>query len=964
MSTLKRPSFGCRAGLGALYDARSDSFLQQSLIDIEKARDAVHYVALGQSNDVLSADQTFKQKFKDFGVGDELACSLLSGMIDAKGATSYLLQPHETQRIVFRAFRRVTTTGQETLNTSHESLKSLYDYSIFLRSRATHFVASTTWGARTIVALSRPLVPGTDVAHQEAEIDLLIRGATMEQSCLLQPSALLAGAADDKVSVSIYSDLVSPVNQATMALQHAFRSVQQTQQSIKSTPGGHGVPISYTLLPISFLMTQDFIVPELPIIEQPSSECVARYIALLDDLSMAQQTVLAYHRTLLAHGTVIQADHIRRVHDKLVATQHDSTTLMTNFGRTLAAVRAGKTSSESIRQLVENYWAGTSSPSELLSVMNRYADKLDFLSLVTRSGAQYISLTGQDTQAVRKYVTSNGTSYVFSFNNQFVKDSGPWNEHVALLRKLLYEESGGASVIVADYEDDVETPIKPSISVYVNGQVKTKDLLKDRNTLASKHLIRFPRHVVERVDLLPSQRRSLVLPCPGPDCANSSGCQWTCSSCIVAVEYSPTNGYLYCDCGKIQPDAVQYHCQRADHGAAYAKYPARNFVPLVQNLPPTPEINILILGETGVGKSTFINAFVNYLTFPTLDDGMDAAKLNWVISSSFHTQVTDPQTGQLISTKVQVGEDENEHDTSKGASATQQATVYPLYINGTLVRLIDTPGIGDVRGIEQDKQNLANVLSVLRNYSNLHGILILLKPNNARLNVMFRFTVKELLSSLHRSAAANIAFGFTNTRGSDYKPGDTFAPLHALLSDYNDVIPGLYNHNVYCFDSESFRFLAAQKQGVEIGTVEDYKRSWDQSTKEADRLIAYFRGLPPHHVQETLSMNETRHLISQLTQPMQQISQAITDSIANNAKQVQDLADIKLTGKELSKKLQIQKVVVKATQLDRPKTVCSHESCVTPAPGPEGIGGTILLRKSLCKYISIFWLTSCVDTNS
>lgn len=948
MSTLKRPSFGLTSRLGALYDARTESFLEQSLINADIPGDAVNCVDVSQTKQMVGTNRTFKQKFEKFGLSNDMISSFMAGMVDTDGASRYLTESRGSQPVVHRAFHRVTATRQETLNTSHESLKPLYDLSTFLHCPATHFVAGITWGVRTVVTASRQLTPGADKAYYEAEMDKLSQGSAMLPTNGVQPMLFPTGAIDDQVSVELYSDLPVASNQSTMTLQTAFGLAHQVHQSITSIPSGCGVHLSYTLLPVSFFMTLGFFIPDYPSIEQPSSEYVVRYMTLLDDLSAAQQSVLAYHKSLLVHRSVVRQDHIKLVQDRLFAAQQAEAALMTNFARTLTAVRAGTTPSYGVWQLVEHFLAGDSSPAKLLSVMDDYAEKLEFVSMIARSGAQYMSMTGDGVQVLRNSISARGTSYVFSFNNHAMTAAGPWEDHMALLRGILDDRPRNTSIIVADYENDAQALSRPLISVYLDGEMKTKDLLKQRKALASKHLVRFREYEAQRVNHIPSQRRALVLPCPGPDCENSDDCEWICYYCHVAMEYSPTNGFIYCECGKIYPEVARYNCQRSQHGEKFTRYPPSRFNRLVETLPPPPELNILILGETGVGKSTFINAFVNYLTFPTLDEAMDAASLNSVIPASFQTQVTDPRSGKLTSRKVQIGDDENEHDTSRGASATQQATVYPLYLNGTLVRLIDTPGIGDVRGIEQDRHNLANVLSVLRNYSDLHGILILLKPNNARLNVMFRFCVKELLSSLHRSAASNIAFGFTNTRGSDYKPGDTFTPLAALLSDYNDVIPGLYSHNVYCFDSESFRYLAAQKQGIDMGTVEDYRRSWDQSTKETDRIMTYFKGLKPHHVQETLSLNETRHLISQLTAPIQQISQAITDSIDKNAKQVQDLADMQLTGKELSEKLRIQKVVVKATQLSKPKTVCSHEKCVTSAPAPSGVG-TVLLRKSLCK---------------
>ena len=53
-----------------------------------------------------------------------------------------------------------------------------------------------------------------------------------------------------------------------------------------------------------------------------------------------------------------------------------------------------------------------------------------------------------------------------------------------------------------------------------------------------------------------------------------------------------------------------------------------------QNSSATGDINILLLGQTGVGKTTFINAFANYLVYNSLDEAIDG-KLQAIIPAWF-----------------------------------------------------------------------------------------------------------------------------------------------------------------------------------------------------------------------------------------------------------------------------------------------------------------------------------------
>lgn len=374
--------------------------------------------------------------------------------------------------------------------------------------------------------------------------------------------------------------------------------------------------------------------------------------------------------------------------------------------------------------------------------------------------------------------------------------------------------------------------------------------------------------------------------------------------------------------------------------------------------------NILILGQTGVGKSTWINGFVNYLQYLTLDEALQENEaFRWIIPFAF--QVNDVNDkGEYEAVKVKVGFNESEEAASNsaiaekdgisGASSTQATAVHRVKDGETIIRLIDTPGIGDTEGSESDKKNMADILSVLRSYKDIHGILILLKPNDQKLNLMFKFCVQELLTNLHRDAARNIVFGFTNTRGTNYKPGDTFGPLTELLNQHKETVDiKLDKGHVYCFDSESFRFLAAQKTcNHTIGNLEENRTSWQMSVKESRRLIDYFQTLPPHNVRNTVNLYETRYRIVSLTKPMADIAAAIEATIRINEDDIRDLQQSNTRQEDLEKRLRTRVKTLTAVRVERPLTTCADKACVEYwDSGTKGKDGKSILStkyKSLC----------------
>jgi GTPase SAR1 family protein len=945
---ITRPALGHVATIGTLYDARNETFLPTTILR-GLLPDAVETLESPRKRLSISYIDTYDEKFKKLGLSTEQSATILAGLITSGGPGSYLNEERDGNNILHAAVYHTIAGVQEELNLTSPELRKYLTASVIRTSQATHVVTGIEWGSEDVVTFRHRMTEGAE----RSDAERCFRSEVEAFEAAAQDTSIgNSGQRRTEILLEIvaYGDTATNRGMVLHDSQNAHNFLKVIPHSIKAQNGGKGKPITYTLFPVDMLRMF------LPIQVQsdvtatlPSNECLQKYIQLFDRLRAAYRELNDNQSYAVKNRIYIGDSHLQAVAGQIADLTEAMQRLKSNFARLLRDVREGNDNPEKLWQLVRDRKFTEFSAENIGIVSARHRDKVEFVKMMLDFGATYIGYNGMDLSAeLTRH--RHQDAYVFSFSDRARDEEQSWHGNQDLWLKLLTDKNRKYFAVVD--HDAMGVPLETArIAHFQNLKEITGDLFEQQKYLSDKSFARCPDRTVDREDVKkPLKRRFVKIACPGPNCHDGEVCDWICPQCQAPLEYGYTDQYMYCDCGRSLYYNYEFMCKNEHHGENYSQYDRSLLLSLLNSLTTSENLNILILGETGVGKSTFINAFVNYLSFRTLDEAMAAERLEWVIPCSFSTQVMDRSQpdSEIRQIEVKVGSRDDEHDGSNGDSATQETKVYPVTIGTRTIRLIDTPGIGDTRGPEFDKKNMADILQTLGSYEALHGILILLKSNNSRLNVTFRYCVTDLLVHLHRSAANNMAFGFTNTRISNYTPGDTFKPLTQLLANHPDVGLGLSSNTTYCFDSESFRFLAAYKDGTAMENIQDFQRSWDRSAEEAHRLINYFTSRPPHQTRTTLNLNGTRQLISEMTKPMAEISQLIRTNIARAEDQMKELSNDRLTGDKLRNRLLVQKVLLKPEMLSQPRTVCSDDACTDYKDDGTGMNRYVTVYKTLC----------------
>ena len=229
---------------------------------------------------------------------------------------------------------------------------------------------------------------------------------------------------------------------------------------------------------------------------------------------------------------------------------------------------------------------------------------------------------------------------------------------------------------------------------------------------------------------------------------------------------------------------------------------------------------ILLIGETGSGKTSFLNLICNYNLVQTL--GFQAGVKEF---HSFH-------------------EMKFESDSSKMESKTNNATMYKIEIGSWPVGVIDTPGFGDSRGMEEDKKHVGKIIEALKDETYINCVCLVINGRAARMSGSLKYVLSEVTSILPKTVVKNVIVVFTNTTSLLHLTFD----IPELKKYFGcEITRNFCIENPYCL----FEKAKENPRGLTMDMIaEGLKDEFEKTAKTLDKMFTQIKEFEQVHTND------------------------------------------------------------------------------------------------------------------
>ncbi|EDR28199.1 hypothetical protein, conserved [Entamoeba dispar SAW760] len=251
-------------------------------------------------------------------------------------------------------------------------------------------------------------------------------------------------------------------------------------------------------------------------------------------------------------------------------------------------------------------------------------------------------------------------------------------------------------------------------------------------------------------------------------------------------------------------------------------YPNEPFNPKDEN----DAIAILVVGQTGSGKTTLLNSFVNAL---------------------YGIKITDDFRYIIIN------EDNLEQSKDQSKSQTSKVSIYNIKRTKRTppIKIIDTPGFGDTRGIEHDMKITNEIKETFETkVLDLNAICFVAQSSNARLTVNQKYIFNNIINLFGKDVKKNFIAMLTFCDGK--KP----QAINALQSQdcvFSSIIPEIDKPWYLKFNNS-----AIYDDDIKDGFTQMF---WELGMKSFDEFIEKLKKLPRKSLETSREVLKRREQI-------------------------------------------------------------------------------------------------------
>ena len=869
---INRAAIDSSGSLGSLYDGHRDLIL--GTLNVNRKENMIEKVKSRKCFVITGKEHLQKNILKEIGVENELRVSLLSNLTEKKGIAAihdYPLPINEYTRI----FHYYHCDREEKLSEypakKNQSLQQLSkDQTV-----ATHIITGISIGIAVIIVLQPP-ADNKGLASLDNVLNRMCTSLLTDDNTLKLDSteeSLLKNIADTKV----YSNTSDLRNIAK------FYDICKHIKLKQNNPASS--PISYVLQPIKSLYPT-YSGQGVTFISLPESiiDKIEEYVLQTGHYITKLKILVTDELPKLLNGHLKEQLFLLKVNWS--NTQKKYNNEVEHLSKLMIDVRRGRISPKTFDQTLSTTQKVISGAMirGLAGNLNELKEKGHFISDLERQQFRYLNVADHDIDRTdnektieRKLITNDQQDRVLCSNDSL--NSSKPVELYQLRQEVTKERTNNSDLRltyadfsyssyelkhmitlpsnkhtnVPNYQKPIAIISSSELQATVSSSTKVPANILNDERLSSNMPTNTSRHSITQLNIpfitevqIPDSKppKKYTSPQVPSDVSNfsplSNKVANDATSQAKTKKYIPASRTTYSSVTTLRkPETLlSTEFQVSDSSLEKKYFPIASTLSLLDN----ETINIVLIGETGVGKSTFINALANYLTFHTLEEARTTQPVVLIPVSFLITTGDDFQ--EHIIKFGEVDDSNNEDFDHPGQSVTQHCKSYLFHLknnHGKKLRIIDTPGFGDTRGIQQDDQNIQHILQYINNLSHLNAICFLLKPNESRLNIFFRSCFTQLFSFLNQKALKNIIFCFTNSRSTFYTPGNTAPLLKKMISSLSIGDVPFNKENTFCFDNEAFRYLVALQNGIKFTYLdeEEYLKSWTKSMTESRRLADY-----------------------------------------------------------------------------------------------------------------------------